>query len=245
MERSLRWVWLGAAVGVLLVAAGAMEAWALSVPVLHYCAQGLAVVCIPLGLGALMDWWMDYRGQSVDLLYTRQRAMSMTAMGQLLEAAKGVHPAVLESLMQDRARRWGLISGTKSPDKSPYSVLQARPRVTDRFVAFALRMSDQKGLMPKRLLSDGDKRFDPAGVVTAYEMYDDFESLLTAELKVTRPYGMTKPAYWLAGWDPESVALDFGLDLEAYSPVEALVQDDGGRPSVVDGALADLIPLNR
>lgn len=241
---STRWIWLGSSVALLLVAAGAVEAWALSVPPLHYCAQGLLVVCIPIGLGALTDWWMQVRGQNADLLYSRQKALSMTAMGVLLEAAKGVHPAVLESLMQDRARRWGLISGTRSHDKSPYSVLLARPRVTDRFAVHVLRMSNQKGMMAKRLLSDGDKSYDPAGIVTAYEMYDDLESLWTQEFKITRPYGTTRPAFWLAGWDPESVALDMGLDLEALSPVgDALGQEDGGSPSVVDEALRDLIPL--
>ena len=62
----------------------------------------------------------------MDLFAQRQAANTKTAMSELLEQAKGVHPDVLSMLFKDRAKRWGLVSGTKSKDHSPYATLIAR-----------------------------------------------------------------------------------------------------------------------
>ena len=189
-----------------------------------------------------------YRRLETYDLETRQRALSVTTMSVLLDAAKAVHPTVLEQLFRDRARRWGLVSGTRSKDKSPYSTLLARPRVTDRFIVHFLKMSNAKSYMPKNMLSDKNSSFDPARIVTAYEMYDDFESLLIEELKATRPYGWNKPGYWLSGWGPDTVAADFGIDLEMWNYEKddpPAVGSGNAASDVVKDALKDLIPLRK
>ena len=240
-ERSYIWMSIVGAVLVVM----ALWAWGYATGALEWlnvCSSVLGTVGGALLLWSLWLVWLEAREAAVFDLQGRQRALSTTAMSTLLEAAKGVHPDVLEQLFRDRARRWGLVSGTKSKDKSPYSVLQARPEVTDRFVAYFLMMSNQKTYMPKRMLSDGDKRFDPLGSVTAYEMYDALESLLIEEIKVTRPLGANKPGYWLAGWDPESVAADFGINLNDYE-YETTVPDLNEAPEVVTNALRGITPL--
>lgn len=182
------------------------------------------------------------REWQIDVFERTQRALSTTATSVLLDAAKNVHPDTLVLLFKDRARRWGLVSGTKSLDEQPYSVLESRPRVTDRFVVHFLRMSNSKTYMPKHLLSDGDKSFDPQRVVTAYEMYDDLESLLIDEMKVTRPMGKYKSGYWLAGWDPDAVALDFGIDLDDWKYEDDEIKETNN-PEFIQNSMKDLIPL--
>ena len=235
--------WMSIVGAVILAAAGWM--WTFAVDALEWlnvCSSGLAIVGGGMLLWSLWLAWLELREAAVFEIQGRQKALSMTAMSVTLEAAKGVHPEVLAMVLGDRARRWGLISGTKSKDKSPYSVLQARPQVTDRFVAHFLKMSNKTSYMPKRMLSDGDTRFDPLGVVTAYEMYDAFESLLFEELKATRPFGQNKPGYWLSGWDPDTVAMDFGINLNDYE-YETVVPNLNEAPEVVTNALQGITPL--
>lgn len=237
------YIWMSIVGAVILAAAG--WTWTFAVDALAWlnvCSSVLAIVGGGLLLWSLWLAWLELREAAVFDLQGRQKALAMTTMSVTLEAAKGVHPDVLAMVLGERARRWGLISGTKSKDKSPYSVLQARPQVTDRFVAHFLKMSNKTSYMPKRLLSDGDTRFDPLGVVTAYEMYDAFESLLFEELKATRPFGQNKPGYWLAGWDPDTVAMDFGINLNDYE-YETKVPDLNEAPEVVTNALRDMTPL--
>lgn len=237
------YIWMSIVGAVLVVMA--LWAWGYATGGLEWlnvCSSILGTVGGALLLWALWLVWMAAREAAVFDLQRRQKALSMTTMSVTLEAAKGVHPEVLAMVLGERARRWGLISGTKSKDKSPYSVLQARPQVTDRFVAHFLKMSNSKSYMPKRLLSDGDTRFDPLGSVTAYEMYDAFESLLFEELKATRPFGQNKPGYWLSGWDPDTVSMDFGINLNDYE-YETKVPDLNEAPEVVTNALRGITPL--
>jgi hypothetical protein len=210
--------------------------------------QGVFVgIAVLLLLQTVSMYKAYYRQLEMYDLETRQRALSVTTMSVLLEAAKAVHPTVLEQLFRDRARRWGLVSGTRSKDRSPYSTLHARPRVTDRFIVHFLKMSNEKSYMPKNMLSDKDTSFDPAKFVTAYEMYDDFESLLMEELKATRPYGWNKPGFWLAGWNPDTVAADFGVDLEVWNYEEDQPAAGSGSAAsdVVKNAMKDLVPLRK
>lgn len=239
---SLRPIWLGAIVVVLLVAAMWVDVWSADYAALKPLANCLYGLTIPVTLGALLDGWMQFREQDVWVLQKRQEALSMTATGYTLRAAQGVHPEVIEQLFRDRARRWGLVSGTKSKDRNPYSVLIARPVVTDRFLVHFLRMSNQKTSMAKRLLSDGDKRYDPAGIVTAYEMYDALQSLLEQEMKVTRPFGDNRPGYWLNDWTPETVAMDFGIRMDDYE-YENAVPDLNDANDDIQNVMRDVIPL--
>lgn len=238
-------IWLGVIGLMLLVAAWSMWTFVTNqypgfAPVM-YC---LSIVALPVLFWGGVEGLLQYRARAAEIFQARQRALSMSSMGQLLEAAKGVHPEVLSMVLGERARRWGLISGTKSKDRSPYSVLIDRPQVTDRFLAHVLKMSNDTTIMPKRMLGDKDKSFDPQGVVTAYEMYDALYSLFEAEMKVTRPFGDNRPGYWLNDWDPETVAMDFGINLEDYQ-YGVTVPDLAQAPENVQKSLRDLTPLNQ
>ena len=137
-ERSYIWMSI---VGTVLVVM-ALWAWGFGTGALEWlnvCSSMLATVGGGLLLWSLWLAWLEAREVAVFELQGRQKALSMTTMSVTLEAAQSVHPEVLAMVLGERARRWGLISGTKSKDKSPYSVLQARPNVTDRFVTSCFR----------------------------------------------------------------------------------------------------------
>lgn len=245
------WKWLvpgGGMFGLLGMAIWADQFSARYGATTMICQGVLVGMAVLLLLQTISMYTAYYRRLATWDLETRQRALSVTTMSVTLEAAKAVHPSVLEQLFRDRARRWGLVSGTRSKDKSPYSTLQARPRVTDRFIVHFLKMSNEKSYMSKNMLSDKDTSFDPAKIVTAYEMYDDFESLLMEELKATRPYGWNKPGFWLSGWGPDAVAADFGIDLEVWNYEEEdqpAVGSGSAAKDVVKDAMKDLIPLRK
>ena len=167
-------------------------------------------------IAAGTNWWKLVSTHSAEMHSARKEADAITPRGYILHEAKSVHPDLYRMILGEQARRWGLVSGTKSPSGEPYAVLMSRPRVTEVFLVYFLRMSNKENYMPKRMLSDNDHSFDPHKIVTAYEMYDDVKSLLEEELKATRPMGENKPGYWLGEWDPISVGLDFGVDIENW-----------------------------
>lgn len=172
-------------------------------------------------------WWANDRNAEVRLKL--READAITPRGYMLLQAKGVHPDVLRMVLGEQARRWGIVSGTKSPNGKPYSVLMSRPRVTDAFLAYFLRMSNDQTYMPKRKLSDKDHSFDPQRIVTAYEMYDDLESLLVEEMKATRPLGENKPGYWLGEWTPQLVGMDFGMEISEWEVDEPVEEEPAER----------------
>lgn len=205
-----------------------------------------------IGLTVTNHSWVR-RSRDADILKRRQDALSITPKQMMLEAAKGVHPETLRLLLGEQARRWGLVSGSQSPTGKPYKILVARPRVTEQFLVYFLRRSNHKMYMSKHgNLSDNDKSWDPRGITSTYEMYDDLESLLVEEMKCTRPFGQTKPGYWLGDWSPAAVGLDYGVDIEDWEAgdetevIEAVASVNGsgeavGRiPSVLAKAMVDL-----
>lgn len=186
---------------------------------------GLTVI---LSIASLINLYLYVRDHVASIVSEEISSRNYTPSVRMLEAAKEIHPEVLRMVLGERARRWGLVSGSKSPTGEPYAVLLSRPRVTDVFIVHFLKMSNKTSYMTKRLLSDGDKSWDPQRIVTAYEMYDDLESLLVEELKCTRPFGVNKPGYWLGDWEPISVGLDFGVDIEEW-------EDGGDQRTAVSG----------
>ena len=52
--------------------------------------------------------------------------------------------------------------------------------MTDKFIVSFLKRSNSQTYTPKMFFSDGDKSFDPMGIVQARQMYDDLESLLNS-----------------------------------------------------------------
>ena len=191
---------------------------------------GVCILCV----GVLLlfvggeNLWERHSEHRARIFREKKEADAITPRSVILHEAKGVHPEVLTMVLQQQARRWGLVSGTKSPNGEPYAVLMSRPRVTQVFLVYFLLNSNEQTYMPKRMLSDNDHSFDPTKVTTAYEMYDDLESLLVDEMKATRPLGANKPGYWLGEWDPFSVGKDFGININEWeSPEEEKSREQG------------------
>lgn len=214
------WKWMVPAAGVFVLPLGGWwlrsmlgDVGGLTVQCLEYVTWPLALICL---VQAVSMHHAYYRSLAVNDLERQQAALSITADSVKLQAANGVHPQTLELVLRDQARRWGIVSATKSKSRRPYSVMFARPRVTQGFFVHFLKMSNEQTYMPLSILSDGDKSWDPDGRVTAREMYADVESLLIEEGKATRPMGPYKPGYWVAGWTPASVAKDYDLNLDEW-----------------------------
>jgi len=204
----------------------------------------LALFCFAI---AGTKYWEINSGIAAENYRRRKEADAITPRGMMLEAGRGVHPETIRLILGEQAKRWGLVSGTRSPDHQPYRLLMARPRVTEAFLVYFLRRSNEKTYMAKHgNLSDGDKSWDPQKITTAYEMYDDLESLLVEEMKITRPFGNTKPGYWLGDWSPQAVGLDFGIDIDEWDDgdvIETVTTSSAGRsdvPSVIARALEGL-----
>lgn len=174
---------------------------------------------------ALTNWWKLVSTHREELHRQRKESDAITPRGYIIHEAKAVYPDVLRMILGEQARRWGLVSGSKSPNGEPYAVLMSRPRVTQSFLVYFLRMSNGQTYMPKRMLSENDHSFDPHKVVTAYEMHDDLESLLVEELKTTKPFGDNKPGYWLGEWEPYSVGMDFGVDINDWD-VDGTIEEE-------------------
>lgn len=244
------WKWMVPAAGVAVVPAAGWWMLQLMGEWGGVTVKCLAALTIPVALILLVQaasmYRAYYRSLAVSDLERQQTALSITAESVKLDAAKSVHPQTLELLLRDQARRWGLISATRSNSRKPYAVLFARPRVTEAFFVHFLKMSNGVTYMPISMLSEGDKSWDPDGRVSAREMYEDVESLLHEEGKATRPMGKYKPGYWVAGWTPEKVAMDFKIDLEEWDydneeqSADAGKSARGDRSDPINRALNDL-----
>lgn len=194
-------------------------------------AFGVLLIVLGLfcGLIARDNRWRFITSHKAEMLKLKKEADAITPRSQILHESKSVHPDTLRLILGEMSRRWGLVSGAKSATGEPYAVLMSRPRVTQAFLVYFLRMSNEQTYMPKRKLSENDHSFDPQKVVTAYEMHDDLESLLVEELKATKPLGDNKPGYWLGEWDPYSVGKDFGVDINEWDLDDVVEESPASR----------------
>jgi hypothetical protein len=127
----------------------------------------------------------------------------------MFEAAKGMHPKAVEALLLHRRTIWR-VKNLPRRDRVDW-VLDEAESVHMGFVDFVLEHSSGAALMSKRLLSDGSKQYDPEGIVTDYEQYDDLMMLMRQKLMVTKAYGNQAPQ-WLPPWNPELARHRWGLD---------------------------------
>jgi hypothetical protein len=216
---------------------------------------GLAVV---LFIATLVNVWA-YVAERWSNVYANIRTVqNSTPEVRMFEAAKGMHPDAVKALLVHRRTVWRV---KYIPLKDTVDwILDEAPNVHAGFVDFVLDRSNGT-LMSKRLLSEGSKQFDPEGIVTDYEQYDNLVWLLKTKLMCTDAYGNQSPKF-LPPWNVELLRKRFGLDGEGYQVDEEMSeamkqvvaeQSKGGAeattsvrreassvPNVIEQALADL-----
>ncbi len=174
---------------------------------------------IPLGLtvvlfiAAIMNFVMYIYAYGADLYANVQEARNSTPEVRMFEAAKGMHPQAVEALLIHRRAIWR-IKYVPLKDVADW-ILDEAPNVHAGFADFMLDHSTSRSVMPKGLLSDKSKQFDPEELVTDYQQYDDFILLLQQKLMCTQAMG-NQPPQWLAPWNADLVRHRFGLDGEQY-----------------------------
>lgn len=222
--RTWKWMMPGLAVPILLVLQLWMNDMAArsGAPDLRICGFATVPMMAILAVQAWAGFNAYYRQIEVDQLSARRNALATTAEIRLFEATKGMHPVAVQLLLKHRLTVWR-IRETPIEELADW-VLDADPRVHYRFVEFILTNSNFYNIYPKNRLNDKAKTFDPEKVVTDYEQYEAFVSLLQNRLMLTEAYG-NQPGCWIEPWKPELVARRFGVTLEAEEKEELTAVD--------------------
>jgi len=203
---------------------------------------------IVLFVAAAMNFVLYIYDRWADLYATVQTARNSTPEVRMFEAAKGMHPDAVQALLIHRRAIWR-IKYVPLKDIADW-ILDEAPTVHAGFVDFVLDHSGNGSVMSKRLLSDKSKQFDPEGLITDYQQYDDLISLLQQKLMCTQAFG-NQPPQWLAPWNADLVRRRFGLDGDQYvveEQSEAMaalrraqaVQKTAARQDVIEKALEGL-----
>lgn len=176
-----------------------------------YCARGL-VMLMPI---FAVQAWAGFRAYYAEVetmqLETRRRALADTAEVRLFEASRHMHPQTVELLLKHRREVWRIRE--MGGDELYTLVLDADPRINHHFLEYVLSHSNFFSIMPKRMLSDKAKSFDPTKVVTDYEMYDALHALLERRGWLTAGFG-NQPGAWIEPWNPELVGRRFGVTFD-------------------------------
>lgn len=171
------------------------------------------VITIVLFVAAVMNGALYVYHYWADLYANVQQARSSTAEVRMFEAAKGMHPDAVQALLIHRRAIWR-VKYVALKDVADW-ILDEAPSVHAGFVDFVLDHSNSRSVMTKRILSEGSKQFDPDGLITDYQQYDDFIILLQQKLMCTEAFG-NQPPQWLAPWNADLVRRRFGLDGDQY-----------------------------
>ncbi|MCI0551487.1 MAG: hypothetical protein L0287_11065 [Anaerolineae bacterium] len=172
----------------------------------------IAVTAI-LFIAAVMNFALYLYEHYSDMYVTVQHARNSTPEVRMFEAARGMHPDAVQALLIHRRALWR-IKYIPIKDVADW-ILDEAPTVHAGFVDFVLDHSNNSSVMPKGLLSEGSKQFDPEGIVLDRDQYDDFILLMQQKLMCTEALG-NQPPKWLLPWNVDLVRHRFGLDGEQY-----------------------------
>jgi hypothetical protein len=187
-----------------------------------------------MSLAALLNGITYYREKFLRFRADALFMESSTPEVRMMEAAKAMHPEAVKALLAHRRTIWR-IKYVPRKDLVDW-VLDEAPSVHAGFVDFVLDRSSGV-LMSKRLLSEGSTRFDPEGLVTDYQQYDDLLHLMRSKLMCTEAFG-NQPPHLLPPWTVETIRHRFGLDGEGYEAAETeevRMQNAEGRMQSAEG----------
>ncbi len=172
--------------------------------------MGLAIVLL---IAAVINAWAYVAEKWSDVYANIRTVQNSTPEVRMFEAAKGMHPDAVKALLVHRRTVWRV---KYIPLKDTVDwILDEAENVHAGFVDFVLDNSNGS-LMPKHgRLSEGSTKFDPEGLVTDYEQYDNLLLVLQSKLMCTAAYGNQSPKF-IPPWNVELVRRRFGLDGEGY-----------------------------
>jgi hypothetical protein len=190
---------------------------------LMWITGGLAVMC---GVAAIINALKVITDHYMTLYERRLAAQSMTPLVMLSQNLKQMHPEAVRTLNMFGVRTtWQ--ENIKNFGEIDFILLG-----TNVHMGFVEMVLDRSGtaLMPKRRLADGSKKWDPDGLVTDREQYDQLEKWMFARMIVTRSNGEFQPAEFIPPWTPVKIKEIMGLvgDQDLYKPIEAEWKDLNG-----------------
>lgn len=191
------------------------------------------ILTITLGLAALMNLLLYFLQARAEMSANLRAVQNSTPEVRMFEAAKGMHPEAVKALVAHRRTLWR-IRYVPQADLADWVLDEAR-NVHAGFVEFVLDNSSNVALMPKRLLSDGSRQFDPEGQATDYEQYDSLVLLMQQKLMVTQAFGNQAPQ-WIPPYTRELARHRFGLDGGADAADGTEVQKVADAPKATEGA---------
>jgi hypothetical protein len=199
-----------------------------------YCIYGNVPVMLILAAQSLAMFYAYYTALYTNQFVARRRALAENAETRLFEMARMMHPEAVRLLLMHRKVVWRI---KQTPLKELVDwVLDADPRVHVGFVEYVLQHSNFYALMPKHDLSDKSHSFDSERLVTDYEQYDAFVTILQRRGMLTQAFG-NQAGQWIDPWNPELAARQFGIvDLyeeEAAAGSETSAEQESGLKSAV------------
>jgi len=171
---------------------------------------GLAAV---LFIAALVNVWAYVAEHWADVYANIRTANNSTPEVRMFEAAKTMHPETVKALLMHRRTAWR-IKYVALKDVTDW-ILDEAQTVHAGFVDFVLEHSNDVSLMPKRFLAEGSTKYDPDGLITDYQQYDDLLFLMQQKLMCTQAFG-NQPPHLLPPWTVGLLQKRFGLDGEGY-----------------------------
>ena len=223
MNEPRNWKWM--VPGMLTPIAGGLGgwAWAWGVGREAWGAQfvGFVLICWACVLlyAAFKNCREYFAAGEMERFEQKQRALATTPITLMAQALSGMHPEAVKVLDKFGVRTvWQVKVDLKNGDRD---FILLGTNVHYVFIQFVLDHSNPVSLMPKRLLSEGSKKFDPTGLVTDYEQYDEFQQWLIGRMVVTRPFA-SNPSMFLPPWNVNVLAerMGFGdfVELEQLHP---------------------------
>lgn len=196
-------------------------------------------------LAWITNWWAYIAMHIVNNSVALRKSQYETPEVRMFEAAKGMHPESVASLLAHRRLIWE-VEYLAVGDMIDW-VLHEAPSVRLGFVDFVLEYSNGTSVMPKSMLSQGSKQFDPTETFTDYEQYDALILLMQHLFMCTEALGNQAPK-WIAPWTPELVRHRFGLEsgfyeAEGTNMMQAVERAREARAAEIAGAGARADPL--
>lgn len=171
---------------------------------------GLAII---LGGATLLNVWAYIADRWAETFASVRVAMNSTPEVRMFEAAKGMHPDAVRALLIHRRTVWR-VKYIPLIDVVDW-VLDEAPTVHAGFVDYVLDNSNGTIMSKHGKLSEGSKKFDPEGLITDYQQYDDLLKLMQTKLMITPAYGSSGPKI-IPPFTVDVIRHRFGLDGAAY-----------------------------
>lgn len=185
-------------------------------------AAGFMVLCVAI---SMVNLWRLITEHIEYINTEHQAALNETPLVKLAESMRQMHPDAVKVLNRFGVRTtWDVTINLGQRDW----ILQG----TNVHLGFVEWIMDHSGvaMFPKYRLGEGSKKWDPDGMITDREQYEQLELWLYSRLMVTRNHGDYKPPEFIPPWTPAMVMEMMGMtgEQDLYQPEEVARQNLNG-----------------